>query len=64
MPPTGQGKSDPSTWVEGTTGLEMEGRSDVLHLIEKKILSAYIAKSFYCDRRTFFHMRAYSVIPV
>lgn len=63
-PPTGQGKRDTRTLGHYQTDMasteENEGKN-VLHLIEKKkILSAYIVKSFYCDR-TFFHMRAYSL---
>lgn len=40
------------------------GKKSFLHLIEKKLLSAYIVKSFYCDRRTFPYACILSVIPV
>lgn len=61
--PQAKGKQTPKLGLRVLPCGEL-GKKKFLHLIEKKLLSAYIVKSFYCDRRTFPYACILSVIPV
>lgn len=61
--PQAKGKQTPKLGLRVLPCGEL-GKKSFLHLIEKKLLSAYIVKSFYCDRRTFPYACIFSVIPV